>query len=997
MISLKLKDIRNELNNNKLVTFVGAGASCNYGLPSWSSLIQTFATELNITEKDKFGNDIPKSSFTSDEYILIPLYYKIRFGEKKYKKTIKYELSQVNTSIKITEVYKPLFEIKPQHIITTNFDDLLEKENQKLIDKYDVIKCDKDLAKAKTNNYIVKMHGDLKKGNIVLNENDYLNYPNKFKLIDNFVKSLCATHTLLFIGFSFNDPNFKKLFHWVQTILGKDSKKAYFYVTDLNDIKSYQSEYFASKHINIITHIDLLGSKSNKLARGERTYKMINIIKNNFIEELYERLQSFRNFNIIFKKDIVEILTDFPYQIDLRFSNKFIIMDKEIVNKIESSFYSIAKYEFVENVLSKANFKGFYQKKEKSGHTILKKFNEINYIDHFFEKYSDFKYFEVLEDIDKINSDSVSDLRKKAFYLHKLGKNKKALIIYNKISKMLEKENFYSDFILNELSRKLIYQVLSYDCYKSNASWEDSKNIIIDNYINNLPLRDRSNAQRFHKIIKNIYYKYYSELLKIRNELEDDKTTIESGGWTLNEHPSSLLSIADELIFYIFLNYLPMDWYTDISSVFFYYFDSLMLSYTTKTNKNSITDFGEKSSKIYNLNYNPIFIAIHYLRTNDLIKVFKKYNPNFPFKLFKVKTPELVDNFSNLVNFIIKNRFEKIDSAKSIFQEQLRNRANNYILILSYCELSRKEFKSFIKEIINYNKKLSLFEIKTYLNPLLDNLKKNSTKLVDLELLIDNIFANFNYSHFKNNETEFRNFFIKVFSILPDYRVKKYKSMKTFLQMFSEDSESPKWSNSIYSLVEAYNIFGKGLKNELQNILSIECPILLNNEPKIYFIMSFYKIIKYRILKYSVIVNQLPLFFDYCKKFLQQEKKKKENCILLTLDYLYQIKDELKIKEKNILIKYFKDMDTLNPFYDFFLFEKQIKNKNFEATWLTHLLKAENPKKQILKVIKKLSLDVEFIKNSIHKLVISETNENYRKEDIHLLSIIDAIEKDESR
>jgi hypothetical protein len=45
------------------------------------------------------------------------------------------------------------------------------------------------------------MHGDLKKKNFVLKEDDYLNYSSNFKLIDTMVKSIFSTNTVVFIGY----------------------------------------------------------------------------------------------------------------------------------------------------------------------------------------------------------------------------------------------------------------------------------------------------------------------------------------------------------------------------------------------------------------------------------------------------------------------------------------------------------------------------------------------------------------------------------------------------------------------------------------------------------------------------------------------------------------------------------------------------------------------------------------------------------------------------
>lgn len=74
------------------------------------------------------------------------------------------------------------------------------------------------------------MHGELDK--IVLKERDYDTYSNNFKLIETFVKGLIATNTILFVGFSAEDANVRKLFQWIHDILGNSCQPAYLLNTD---------------------------------------------------------------------------------------------------------------------------------------------------------------------------------------------------------------------------------------------------------------------------------------------------------------------------------------------------------------------------------------------------------------------------------------------------------------------------------------------------------------------------------------------------------------------------------------------------------------------------------------------------------------------------------------------------------------------------------------------------------------------------------------------
>lgn len=62
-----------------------------------------------------------------------------------------------------------------------------------------------DLSK----NLLVKAHGML--SNVILSEQDYNEYEQKFPLILSFIRYVFSKHKVLFIGFSLSDPNFNKI------------------------------------------------------------------------------------------------------------------------------------------------------------------------------------------------------------------------------------------------------------------------------------------------------------------------------------------------------------------------------------------------------------------------------------------------------------------------------------------------------------------------------------------------------------------------------------------------------------------------------------------------------------------------------------------------------------------------------------------------------------------------------------------------------------------
>lgn len=205
-IELKLKTalgpLRQAQAQGLLTVFVGAGVSrySNSKYPSWKDIIDGFVADLNLSE----SGDFQKTAQL----------FKLEFGEYTMYQQLQKFFPEIDCP---TEVHETIFKISPQNIITTNWDSLLEKQNEKETVMFDVIACDKELVMSQRSRKLIKMHGDFTHHNIVFTEDDYLNYSNRFPLIENFLKSIFSTQTVLLLGYSFNDTDLKQIITWVDS------------------------------------------------------------------------------------------------------------------------------------------------------------------------------------------------------------------------------------------------------------------------------------------------------------------------------------------------------------------------------------------------------------------------------------------------------------------------------------------------------------------------------------------------------------------------------------------------------------------------------------------------------------------------------------------------------------------------------------------------------------------------------------------------------------
>ena len=105
--------------------------------------------------------------------------------------------------------------LRPKHIVTTNFDTLMDQ----VAKGYQVIRDDRDLLTGISPHYLLKLHGDIRQpAKLVFKEDDYLHYSETHRLMETFLKSLLIDHVFLFVGYSLNDYNLKTFVSWIDLI-----------------------------------------------------------------------------------------------------------------------------------------------------------------------------------------------------------------------------------------------------------------------------------------------------------------------------------------------------------------------------------------------------------------------------------------------------------------------------------------------------------------------------------------------------------------------------------------------------------------------------------------------------------------------------------------------------------------------------------------------------------------------------------------------------------
>lgn len=225
-----IRKIRRHYKDESLVLVLGAGISLDYGLPSWSELLQRVLSK--IIENNNNSNQVSLlfNAVLGPNPLITARYLKLNFNDtqKSFECAIRDALYEKITQTPLNNTYAAITKLcispgrKPKldAVITYNYDDILEKN----IDRYGLDVKYRSIYSLGINPEkhelpIYHVHGFLPRegnvnenNNIVLSDDTYhkqyadLYHWSNLVQLNKFKDSNC-----LFIGHSFTDPNLRRL------------------------------------------------------------------------------------------------------------------------------------------------------------------------------------------------------------------------------------------------------------------------------------------------------------------------------------------------------------------------------------------------------------------------------------------------------------------------------------------------------------------------------------------------------------------------------------------------------------------------------------------------------------------------------------------------------------------------------------------------------------------------------------------------------------------
>ena len=569
-------------NRNRLVVFVGAGTSIPSGMPSWGKAVEKIKEHLDDKNCD-------------NDFLKIPQYYYNEHGRNNYVELMR-EIFKYGKNLYTRDIHHKILKFRTKYIITTNYDHLLEQALSEENQVFDVVSHDKDLAYGTADRKIIKMHGDFEHDNFVLKEDDYLRYSLSFRLIETYIRALIAGNVILFLGYSFSDPDLKQIFTWVKEIIGSDRPQSYI-VEVREDYSIAKTNYFKNFGINILyASKKLKDFNSNELEKNLE--KMVDFLQSESeledkIDILYHGLKPFINMNYVHGEYIKKafancgIMVDFNAQTLMAYQSKD--DEHDATNDLLRDIYSflnnankisdLKKQKKLSKIIKVLGKSRCHEFSIKQTHSEEKIFELPSSLDLEIEEIckADMQYdINTLRKLRENNFGRLSDSKsqfyfQQAFLSYLLGDYIDAYQNLQKATVSCYRNEMHNWYFLAMLNRTLLSKIV-YKCDSDRIVVEtiekDADSLDLEQTFQTLP----KSGRRYNDYLKDlctfqIFYKSFQEAYRKSLKVKEEANT---SYWIYSSIPQfrALGMQVKDLWYYITSNFLLVDYYEECVSIF---------------------------------------------------------------------------------------------------------------------------------------------------------------------------------------------------------------------------------------------------------------------------------------------------------------------------------------------------------------------------------------------------------------------------------------------
>lgn len=263
--------IINKLKDQSISAMVGAGFSknANYEFPNWSDLLIRAYKKMHPEHKSLNNKEISCLILTKGESFVAQEYENFMGRREALDAYIENEILPIQEQQNLNlDIHQEFLSLKWCDVITTNWDNVLEKANE-VTQKYTIVTSAKQL-KLGNKNRIVKIHGSLRNEDeiqkleytfddcfdhlYIITEQDFSNYHSKHEGFSNFMKVKILENAFCLFGFSGNDNNFRFWIKELKRMMEKGGAKAtlnpiFFFDVNNNEYENDQRQFFKNNFI----------------------------------------------------------------------------------------------------------------------------------------------------------------------------------------------------------------------------------------------------------------------------------------------------------------------------------------------------------------------------------------------------------------------------------------------------------------------------------------------------------------------------------------------------------------------------------------------------------------------------------------------------------------------------------------------------------------------------------------------------------------------------
>jgi len=748
MYDKEINQIIDASKNNALTIFVGAGISAISGAPTWSKLLDAICIELGM---------VPPESYSSDDFLRLPqvLFYSLNEDEKSYLNFVKKHV--VVDGLIPNQFHKELLNLNPSSFITTNYDTLLEDAAMQNCQGFKVVSKDSEIPSIYGDRYILKLHGDFKNNNIVLKEEDYLNYSENFKLMETFMKSVFSTNTVVFIGYSLNDYNIKLILNWTKSMLKSSFRRPIFVYTGENPLSPEEKLYQESKGLTVIDCMQLNPDDSTyssqysaffKLVKSYSTTSLSQMTEEQAFSLLYKLLLPLNSLNALRISDVTKKL--YPYIVSVGdgtirvlkenalIMQKFVSIHKMSSKKRNTLSRSVRKkYEAILMVLKKARI-GLIEILDGNRCTIR---SNLPFADRLCIMY-DYSAMNAFVSKKRL---SLYERYKKAFYLSRLKRYDEAFFLCSEVASQAFKQKDYLLYYLaksNCISLEKIIKNINrwYQCYDMTAvDLLTPSETETDNLFLRLPAAFRNDYNTLNDLFSpNMLYKYSYEAFtdgqKLRTAIE--KNTTEFG---LTSGGKAVIRINDYINF-LLGNCIIADEFSEYRNTIKNLMSLLVYKYATQEKtvlgNNPFSDFA--GPKIY-FDEVDFYCFIKCFTDKEIVSLFKQYNIETIAFEHMTEVEQIVCNMMDYYDNVIS------DSSRVYEALSLQGEIKVCISILRYVDISQETVDRICDFILKHSFRDIMIDDKVFfLDAQLYHRKKTSEKT---EAVVQEVFISYLDKH----------------------------------------------------------------------------------------------------------------------------------------------------------------------------------------------------------------------------------------------------------